>query len=289
MKTTRTGIYHNKDMDGFFSGAVLLQKFPDIKLIGWDYKDPLPNIKELEEQDEVILIDITFPLDVLQSLGQKTNLTVIDHHISFFNEVEELYRTDNEVFFEYIYDSILSACEIGYKYYFGFVPEMLSYIGDYDTWRKNGADEWEKITLPIKYYLYSTIQKPTDVPQWMFLKGVSRDSLQDIVKTGTHIMNYEDMINETKTSSYSFEIENVFGQYTALCINTGMFCSEIMKSKYTPEKHDLAIGFVYDGKKWIVSLRSELVDVSLIAKERGGGGHKGAAGFSVDLFEEIFK
>jgi nanoRNase/pAp phosphatase (c-di-AMP/oligoRNAs hydrolase) len=36
---------------------------------------------------------------------------------------------------------------------------------------------------------------------------------------------------------------------------------------------------VLDGSQYTVSLYSETIDVSVIAKKHGGGGHKGAAGF----------
>ena len=50
------------------------------------------------------------------------------------------------------------------------------------------------------------------------------------------------------------------------------------------------IGYCYTGTKWSISLRSSKpeFDVSIIAKQRGGGGHKGAAGFEVDNFKKIF-
>jgi nanoRNase/pAp phosphatase (c-di-AMP/oligoRNAs hydrolase) len=70
----------------------------------------------------------------------------------------------------------------------------------------------------------------------------------------------------------------------------GFFSSETCRSIYNPDKHDIMIGFILIGNKWSVSLRSakEEVDVSLIAKRKGGGGHKGAAGFEVKTFEEIW-
>ena len=37
--------------------------------------------------------------------------------------------------------------------------------------------------------------------------------------------------------------------------------------------------FVFDGTQFTISLYSEVVDVSEIAKKYGGGGHKGASGF----------
>ena len=56
------------------------------------------------------------------------------------------------------------------------------------------------------------------------------------------------------------------------------------------EEYDMFIGFSYNGKSWNYSLRSTKVDCSQIAMKYGGGGHKGASGFSTDeLILEITK
>jgi oligoribonuclease NrnB/cAMP/cGMP phosphodiesterase (DHH superfamily) len=34
------GVYHNRDLDGFTSGAIIKLKYPDAKMIGYDYGQP---------------------------------------------------------------------------------------------------------------------------------------------------------------------------------------------------------------------------------------------------------
>jgi nanoRNase/pAp phosphatase (c-di-AMP/oligoRNAs hydrolase) len=48
--------------------------------------------------------------------------------------------------------------------------------------------------------------------------------------------------------------------------------------------------FRYNGKFWVISLYTtkDNVDCSVLAKNRGGGGHKQAAGFQVDNIKDIF-
>ncbi len=292
----RLGFYHSKDLDGFFSGAVLKYKYPDIELRGWDYKDEVPSFESMEGYDEVILIDITFPLDTLLELGTRTKLTVIDHHISFKKQVDNHLQighdvvTDNlkYITFEYIYDDNLSACELGFKYYFGYIPPIVELVGKYDTWRANGTDEWDTVVLPMKYYLYGKVNKPDDVKNYWFDK-YSGDTVDSMLEIGESIMEYERKMDESKTNSYAFERE-AYG-LRALCINTNFMSSETMITKFDSSKHDIMIGFAYNGNNWGVSLRSvdDKVDVSQIARERGGGGHSQSAGFQVVTFEDIFK
>ena len=292
----RLGFYHSKDMDGYFSGAVLKYKYPDIELRGWDYKDEVPSFESMDGFDEIILIDITFPFDILQELGTKTKLTVIDHHVSFKKQVDNHLQighdvvTDNlkYITFEYIYDDKLSACELGFKYYFGYIPPIVELVGKYDTWRANGTYEWETVVLPMKYYLYGKVNKPDDVKNYWFDK-YSGDIVDSMLEIGESIMEYERKMDESKTNSYAFERE-AYG-LRALCINTNFMSSETMITKFDNSKHDVMIGFAYNGNNWGVSLRSigDKVDVSQIAKARGGGGHSQSAGFQVDNFEDIFK
>ena len=292
----RLGFYHSKDLDGFFSGAVLKYKYPDIELRGWDYKDEVPSFESMDGFDEIILIDITFPFDILQELGTKTKLTVIDHHVSFKKQVDNHLQIGHDVVtddlkyitFEYIYDDKLSACELGFKYYFGYIPPIVELVGKYDTWRANGTDEWDTVVLPMKYYLYGKVNKPDDVKNYWFGK-YSVDIVDSMLEIGESIMEYERKMDESKTNSYAFERE-AYG-LRALCINTNFMSSETMITKFDNSKHDVMIGFAYNGNNWGVSLRSvgDKVDVSQIARERFGGGHSQSAGFQVDTFEDIFK
>ena len=292
----RLGIYHSKDTDGHFSGAVLKYKYPDIELRGWDYKDEVPSFESMDGFDEIILIDITFPFNILQELGTKTKLTVIDHHVSFKKQVDNHLQIGHDVVtddlkyitFEYIYDDKLSACELGFKYYFGYIPPIIELVGKYDTWRANGTSEWETVVLPMKYYLYGKVNKPDDVKNYWFDK-YSGDIVDSMLEIGKSIMEYERKMDESKTNSYAFERE-AYG-LRALCINTNFMSSETMITKFDSSKHDIMIGFAYNGNNWGVSLRSIEggVNVSEIARERGGGGHSQSAGFQTSTFDDIFK
>lgn len=278
-------IHHNKDMDGYCSGAICKLKYPNVKLIGWDYKDDILDFEQFRGE-EIVMIDISFPLPKMQELGSISNLTVIDHHVSLFKEINEFpYPTT----FKYIYEAGVAACEIGWKYLFPNeeIPYAITLIGRYDTWRQNEGD-WKNETLPFKYFMYGQCNSADTFPnEFLFYQpNVTKDIP---IKIGKSIMKYQDMMDESATRAFSFPKE-VYGGLRALVLNIPYFNSESLKTKYNKEDYDIMIGFCYTGNKWSVSLRSDKpeVDVSVIAKARGGGGHKGAAGFEVKIFEDIF-
>ena len=66
------------------------------------------------------------------------------------------------------------------------------------------------------------------------------------------------------------------------CMNSLTAGSDQFGDEY--DNHDMVCRFAYNGKGWVYSLYSsnENVDCSKIAKEYGGGGHRGAAGFKLD-------
>lgn len=88
----------------------------------------------------------------------------------------------------------------------------------------------------------------------------------------------------------SFESE--FEGKRAICLNGGGFNSDVFKSISNPDKHDIMMPFQYDGKTglWTISIYSinPEIDCSILAKKMLGGGHKGAAGFTVDDIRKIF-
>lgn len=283
-------IHHNKDLDGFSSGAIVKLKYPEAKLIGWDYRDDLPDFEQFRGQD-VIMIDISFPLQKMVELGLICNLTVIDHHISLkreFDAQEKGFET-----FTYIYEADKAACEIGWKYLFPDeqIPYTITLLGRYDTWRQQEGD-WDGETLPFQYAMRLECISAETFPTFLLENSeeFQGDSLvSEYTNIGKMVLKYQEQQDLISCERSSFEKE-VFGGLKGLCLNSRAFSSNTMKSVYDESKHDIMIGFEYARNKWTVSLRSvgNKVDCSVIAKARGGGGHKNAAGFETDSFEKIF-
>jgi hypothetical protein len=76
-----------------------------------------------------------------------------------------------------------------------------------------------------------------------------------------------------------------------VCINKERFNPINFGIDYHKDGYDGVACFHYTNGKWNFSLYNDngLVDCSVIAKQFGGGGHKGAAGFVVDDLTVILK
>ena len=106
------------------------------------------------------------------------------------------------------------------------------------------------------------------------------------LEQGRICIKYRDNVCSDYVKSYGFECE--FENYKCFALGLYMFGSEAFGELMN--KYDICISFEFTGKKWIISLYSKTVDVSLIAKMYGGGGHTGASGFvykGVNPFTDI--
>lgn len=80
-----------------------------------------------------------------------------------------------------------------------------------------------------------------------------------------------------KTCYFETEIDGL----KCLAINKMLSNSQLFDSVWDETKYDAMLMFGYRKGQWHVSLYStkEDVDVSVVAKKYGGGGHRGASGF----------
>lgn len=266
-------LYHSKDLDGLCSAAVVLKKYPNCTQIGWDYGDPIP---ELPGSEDVIMVDISFKMEIMHSIVQKHKLIWIDHHASARKEYLEYFGEWGEAYMTYVYSSKVSACEITWNYLYPDVPVpyAVDLLSKYDTWRGFETTEWKERILPFQYGMRAKCNTPQSI---LDLNG----SIFNEIEEGKIIIGYMKKQNEKLCTSNCFV--RPFMGYTALCLNVPYIDSDTMISVYDPSKHDLMLSFDFVGTHWSFSLRSKNnIDCSALARRLGGGGHAQAAGFEVE-------
>lgn len=289
-------VYHNKDLDGYCSGAIVKRAFPGCKLIGYDYGQPFP-WEEFNSVTPVIMIDVSLPMQDMEKLGKLCGwkLTWVDHHISAINDYKQ-FIGEGESFCHAVLENGISACEGGWKLLFPNeeMPTAVKLLGEYDTWRNQDKERWDNAIMPFQYGMRMTCSSPETFQQQLFSKEQDIGILyadafcSKIIEQGQLILSYQKTQNEI-ACRYSFELE--FDGLRAICLNNGGANSQVFASVYDENKHDLMIPFVFTGKHWTFSLYTtkEEIDCSVLAKTRGGGGHKKAAGFKLDSLPENFK
>ena len=159
------------------------------------------------------------------------------------------------------------------------IPRFLKVIDDYDCWKG-----LYRITNDFHYGF--TVSTPVDNMIGVLLCN-SEDSdkyINAIGHMGETVRQYLNFENkEYHVNMYGFEyiLPEEHGGYKCFCMNrkgnSHMFGSKI-------NEYDAVIPFYFNGERWTYSMFSnkDHIDCSEVAKSYGGGGHKGAAGWTSD-------
>lgn len=274
-------IYHDADLDGICSGAILIKRFPFAKLIGYDYGRPLEYIPDGQD---IIMADVSLPMIQMGELARRSNsFTYIDHHETAIREFKSLGLSAD---IKGVFDLNFSACEIAWEFCYPGVPSprAVRLLGMYDTWRNHRTEMWDTEILPFQYGM-RWVQNPDEFPKEVLYPNLA-DYCDEYIRDGKTILKYQKIQNR-KDCKYAFETV-AFG-HRVIAMNSTVFNSQLFESVYDPTKHEMMMVFCFNQGQWKFSLYSTKSDIHCgeLAKLYGGGGHKGAAGFSVERIEEV--
>ncbi len=272
-------IYHNADLDGHCSGAIVKARFPEADLIGINYGDAFP-WEKINPEERIVMVDFSLqPWEDMQRLCQSCfAVTWIDHHKSAIADFEE----KGAPFALTHLDTEFAACELCWKEYYSTLdmPLAVYWLGRYDIWKHQEVSG----ALEFQYGMRLLNTWPDNQTLWRRLLGFegTRNDTIEIRNNGELLLRYEKEQNKKFASAYAFEC-NLDG-LRCIAMNKGMTNSLVFESVYDPARHDAMLAFAWRNGRWTVSLYSDKpeIDVSAVCKARGGGGHKGAAGFQTD-------
>lgn len=309
MKTKTTVIHHSADYDGIFCREIARASIKDCELIGWDFADPpLPVPPEGDIYIVDLPVDRVFGFDfskcepktsepgVSDREGFTNRLIWIDHHKSSIDShPEDLpgYRIDG-----------VAACRLLWQWFKirtngdplptkeQFInrsviePIAVRLAGEYDIWDKRDPDadlfqyglRSQEITPSYWNGMFEHDQGPDNAMPHRY-NGV----VMALLEQGKSVRYAQQTQDKSLVEHRSFIIE--LDGIKFLCLNTGRYNSLTFESKDVPETgHDALMGFAFTGKLWTISMyhakhRTDL-DLSKIAVKHGGGGHRGACGFT---------
>ena len=267
-------IYHANCTDGFgsaFSAWKLLGNRAEYYACTHGTKPP--NVKG----KNVVILDFSFSNKVTKKMiKEANNLLVIDHHKSAVVELHDISNT--------IFDMSKSGATMAWEFFHPGKepPKFIQYITDRDLWK------WE---LPYsKEFSAAFDMVPFEFEE--FEKFEDDSVFDDAVKRGSYILAYSKTVVKKVCDK---AVSRKYKGMDVLVVNSSHWMSEI-GSKLSPDC-DFALIWYYDHdeQRTKVSLRSfhDHIDVSDVAKDFKGGGHKKAAGFTLekemhidDIFDE---
>lgn len=280
-------IYHGHCDDGFAAAwAVRRALGDDVEFYPGVYqKDPPPH-----DGRDVIFVDFSYKRPVLDAMAQSAHsILILDHHKTAQEDLADypvplgdgwqshlgnVARDDLSGWRQpyALFDVWRSGAALAWDFFVGGArPDFIEYVQDRDLWRKK-LPHGDEFTIALRSY-------PQEFAVWDFLIGQGAASLID---QGVGIQRYYRLrVEELKRSAYAAQ----FGNFRCYIANAPYFAASEVAGELC-DRDGAEFGACYfeaEGGRYQYSLRSRGdFDVSAIARRYGGGGHKSAAGFSVD-------
>lgn len=272
--TKKIIVFYHEDADGFTGAWSAWKKLKNTADYFPMHNDNKPlDISALNaEGKDIYIIDYSFKPEEMKKLVAVNNKVVlIDHHITSAESAK--------IATESLYDISRSGASLAWKYFHQDkkIPKLVSFVEDYDLW---------KFQLPFTQELTLFLSaKKFDFKIWEKLADEFEDASKrkEMAMQGKIMLDYKEKLIADLLEKGE---EVIFDGHRAFAVNSPVFESEIGKHIYE-KKGMLAIIWSYRKRhhkpKLKVSLRSNKnIDVSEIALKYGGGGHKSAAGFTIE-------
>jgi len=264
-------LYHADCMDGYAAAWSAWKQFANAaRYQAVRHYTPLP---DFADGTTIYIVDFCYPMDILVSAAQRASkVVVLDHHISAQKDYEA-YRQHSSIpsNLEINFVQNHSGCMIVWQYFHGDAepPMLLKHIEDHDLWRHQlpKTEEISKalyLRLPVNFAAFEKLNLHT-------------------LKTEGILLQKQQQLNISRLMKARHRVR--LNDFSGLAVNAPAMFSSDLGHALADKSGTFGLSYFYHGKRqqYECSLRSiGDFDVSVIAHSFGGGGHKNAAGFSVD-------
>jgi len=315
--------YHN-DPDGWCSAYWVRKHLDDTGVlytssdfIEMNYDKPFScEMYNIRPSEQVFMVDFSLNPELMVQLAANCDFTWIDHHKTAIDKMELF--IDKYKFKGFRQDDI-AACMLTWAYFefkwycdtpegigqpkignhvVNQAPLFTQYIHLWDTWQWKNHPKANDIESFIIGLNIEDNHPCSNI--WVKLSSMSiynddYDILgeyhtRNVAMNGHYMIQFRNGYAKTLCESIGGLVW--FEGYDCFACNMPKSNSEWFKS-VSNNTYDILMPYYYNLQtgKYIFSLYTSdpEIDVSLIAKKYGGGGHRGAAGFQVDELSEIFE
>lgn len=260
-------LYHANCDDGFGAAWAAWKTLgDDATYLPVKYGDALP---EMEAGSKVFILDFSYPRDALESLADRCNVRVLDHHKTAQEDLDDLPFAE--------FDMERSGAGMTWDHFNPGEPRppLIKYIEDRDLWRF-AYPETKQVSSglrshPMDFKVWDELAFDTD---WLRQEGVIIERyIERLVENLA-----EDARIETWPEGPVFVV-NAPGQLTSELADWMLSMEAFQGDQvwFVAAYKDMA-----DRRLWSLRSKGDF-DVGAVAKRRGGGGHRNASGFREDL------
>ena len=269
-------IYHSADHDGKGSAAIVKYAHKECELLGFNYDQEIP-YEEIEKHNDIVVCDVSFPMEYMFKLHNEKNLIWIDHHQSAIDLYNEYLKKEGGLGIKGERAVGMAAIELTWRYFF---PEVEVPLGVRLLALNDLFDLRDKRVRPFEYAFQSLgVNRPYEkVWRELFENKIDVDLM---VEKGNAILSFIKHRDYRLARNMSFE--GTYKDLRYIAANMPQAGSDFFESLDNIKNYDFMVSFALNKRnKWNLSFRTtkDNVDVSLIASDFGGGGHKKASGAS---------
>jgi len=267
-------LYHGDCYDGFGAAWAAWRHYGDAA----DYHACLHghDLPSIEGRQQIFLLDFSYPRDTLLKWSETGVLiTVLDHHLTAEKKLAPSgkWPTPN---CEIVIDKEKSGARLAWEYFHckspsDRVPDLILHIEDRDLWRFALPDT-EAIHMAMQIY-------PFDLEIW----DENSDDIPRLRREGEVCLRLSAQQVDALCRNTQWR---VIAGFTVPVVNTSVYFSEVGHRLCDLYPEAPFAGYYFDrgdGKRqWGLRSVGDF-DVSAIAEQYGGGGHRNAAGFEEDI------
>lgn len=270
-------IYHAPCADGFTAAWIaesVLSQDMDVELYPADYRESAP-IDLITKDTKVYILDFSYPWEQMLAIcdAASRHVVLLDHHKT---ALENLANFEHPNLIK-VLDRDYSGAGLSWRWFFPnkAMPPLVQRVQDRDLWRFQFADSKE-----VSEAIFS---RPYTLEAWDEMAAMD---IEDLAYEGASIKRKKDKDIDEFIAAHARPI--YIGDYEILACNLPYFyaseCGQRLLDLFQANSFAATYFDTVDGYRQF-SLRSanDRLDVSLIAKKFGGGGHRNAAGFRVLL------
>lgn len=271
-------VIHHADDDGFGAAWVARQALrdadEDAEFIPANYGMDAP-IDQCAGKN-VYIVDFSYPRDVMVGLIWASNsVVVLDHHKSAEESLaglRESLPSEQAAKVDITFDMGKSGVLLAWEHFFCSRerPTLIDYLDAGDLWQLHRFSDLKQVQAALRSF-------PYDFELWN--RFMTEDGMDWLRRDGDAIWRYiSQKCGDLLKTQHQITIDgqNVFA------VNGPWFWASELAGALAEEHGPYGVCYGHGDGKRHFSLRSRGdVDVSVIAKRFGGGGHKNAAGFKV--------
>jgi uncharacterized protein len=289
-------IFHSPCLDGFTAAWAMWLKHPDAEFVPGVYGQPPPDCTGRD----VYLLDFSYKRDVMEKIAlEARRLVILDHHRSAQADLDgfaELFTPDQLVDVALRFDMKKSGTRLAWEWFHPnkIAPRLVAYVEDRDLWRfalpDSKAINATLFSYDYDFEVWSRLSEEMETSSINGPVGLDRFITEGRAIERKHQKDVKELVGRLsgRLRFTKLAIAGVWG-LTVPAVN--------LPYTYASDAGNLlargapfAAVYCQNAKgEYEVSLRSIEggMDVSEVAAQYGGGGHKHAAGFRIKALEEL--